>query len=208
MVYDVCMFPFDLTEKKGCDVCGKLCKSGHWKKIAEKQSAKICIPHTHTHTPPHSEHHFDISCSAHNDNNKRCLIYSQRDLNSTLLLQSLPACSTAAQLASSDLPLVRFPWQSQKGRARMLLINPQNKTCYDYFCTWGQHRRGINRFTKQIPLLIMLFGKKKALRPLDLTVELWQKYLLDYQRGEEGWRRRGRQTDTDDRRKKEDWRDK
>ena len=132
---------------------------------------------THTHTHQHLERHTDMSHSARNDNNERCLIYSHCD--QTSCCQSLPACSSAAQLASSDLPLVKFPLQSPKRTRQgslMLLINLQNKTCYDYFWTWlmDEELNGLWR------LLIVLWKKLYVLL-------IWLKLsdLLHYQRGEE-----------------------
>lgn len=73
----------------------------------DQSSGQTWSRYTHTQAPCS-----DISCCAHDDNNKRCLIHSQ--CGQTSYCKSLPACSSAAQLASSDLPFVRISSQSKR----------------------------------------------------------------------------------------------
>lgn len=103
-----------------------------------------CDTLTHTPTPPHSDHHTDMSCSAHNGNNTRCLIYPQCGLNFTLQISpSMHLCCPAGFLRS---PISHISITEPKGTSQgsfMPLINPQNKTCYGSFWTCSQHRQQI-----------------------------------------------------------------
>lgn len=65
----------------------------------------------------------------------------------------------------------------------MLLINLQNKTCYDSFCTCGQHRGGITCISAALSnkyCFWLCFGKKLY---LDLTVKLMLFKLSERRRG-------------------------
>ncbi len=97
-----------------------------------------------TLTPPHSEHHTDMSWRAHDDIHKRCLMYSQYGLNFTLQISpSMLLCYPAGYLRSPISHIsITEPKRTSKG-SFMPLINPQNKTCYDSFWTCSQHTQGI-----------------------------------------------------------------
>jgi len=146
----------------------------------------IYIPVTHSEKDPHL--HTDISCRAHNDNNKRGLIYSQHGLNSTT--QISPSMLLFCPTGFVRSP-IRFPLQRTRQVLFMLQMNLQNKAGYDSFCTCSQHRREIkwafDCITKQLLLLIMP-GKK--LHVLSILLYSWAvaeaEYLLDYWLSEEG----------------------
>lgn len=158
----------------------------------------------HTHTLPHlphSEHHADISCSAHNDSNKGCLIYSQHDLNSMLQISPsmLLCCPTRFLRSPISQIYITEPKRMTQG-SFILLINPQNKT-WKYVIILFVLAASIDEELNGFWLCYQTntafdHALEKTLCPLDLTVELW-KYLLDSPRGEEArwWRGGGKQTE-------------
>lgn len=158
---------------------GFLCKSGDGEKNAKKWlkfgcclylfTSEQCIyirlhpcdTLIHTPTPPpHSEQPTDMSRSAHNDNNRRCLIYSRCGLNFTLQISPsmLPCCSAGFLRSPISHISITEPKRTDQG-SFMPLINPQNKTCYDSFWTCSQHTQGIKWVVANKYCLILLWKK-------------------------------------------------